>query len=257
MKLGVSYNVFDGEELLEGSIKQIREHVDHISVVYQTESYFGNKANEGLEDLIHDLKTRHLIDDIHKYDNNFSKNPQDNEKRKRNIGLNIAKCKLCSHFMNMDCDEFYVTKEFAEAKEFVKKEKTQASACYFKNYIKEPIYQLTQEPKTYVPFIYKINWFSKFRGRSYFPVLVDPTRKMNSEGKFKLFAKEEIMMHHMWAVRSKDEDILKKFKNSSGRMYESGVKQKDELVEKVLEFKRGKIDNFDVTEVPNQFNIYV
>ena len=42
MKLGVSYNVFDGEELLESSIKSIRDNVDHISVVYQTISNFGN-----------------------------------------------------------------------------------------------------------------------------------------------------------------------------------------------------------------------
>ena len=30
MKLGVSYNIFDGEELLENSIKSIRKNVDYI-----------------------------------------------------------------------------------------------------------------------------------------------------------------------------------------------------------------------------------
>ena len=34
MKLGVSYNLFDGEELLESSIKSIRDNVDYVSVVY-------------------------------------------------------------------------------------------------------------------------------------------------------------------------------------------------------------------------------
>ncbi|GEM_PF-2956161 len=34
MKLGVSYNVFDGQELLESSIKSIRENVDyHMSLM--------------------------------------------------------------------------------------------------------------------------------------------------------------------------------------------------------------------------------
>ena len=38
MKLGCSWNVFDGEELLEGSIKQIRQHVDYVSVSQQNVS---------------------------------------------------------------------------------------------------------------------------------------------------------------------------------------------------------------------------
>lgn len=33
--LSVSYNLFDGEELLEDSIMCIRNLVDHVSVVYQ------------------------------------------------------------------------------------------------------------------------------------------------------------------------------------------------------------------------------
>ena len=41
MKVGISYNLFDGEELLEASIKSVRDNVDYISIVYQTESNFG------------------------------------------------------------------------------------------------------------------------------------------------------------------------------------------------------------------------
>ena len=56
MKLGVSYNIFDGEELLEGSIKQIKDQVDYISVVYQTISNFGNSCNEDLVNFLNKLK---------------------------------------------------------------------------------------------------------------------------------------------------------------------------------------------------------
>ena len=45
MKLGISYNVFDGEELLEKSILCIRDQVDFISVVYQEKSNFGNQCD--------------------------------------------------------------------------------------------------------------------------------------------------------------------------------------------------------------------
>jgi CRP-like cAMP-binding protein len=63
MKLGISYNLFDGEELLEGSIKQIRQHVDYVSVVYQTISNFGNTCSPELIRLLEKLKSEGLIDE--------------------------------------------------------------------------------------------------------------------------------------------------------------------------------------------------
>jgi hypothetical protein len=38
-KLGATYNVFDGEELLEASIASIRPLVQYVSVVFQTGMY--------------------------------------------------------------------------------------------------------------------------------------------------------------------------------------------------------------------------
>jgi hypothetical protein len=48
MKLGVSFNIFDGEEMLFFSLRNLRPMVDHINVVYQTISNYGNK-NQNLE----------------------------------------------------------------------------------------------------------------------------------------------------------------------------------------------------------------
>ena len=56
MKVGVSYNLFDGEELLEDSIKSIRNNVDYISVVYQTVSNFGNPCSPNLMPVLEELK---------------------------------------------------------------------------------------------------------------------------------------------------------------------------------------------------------
>ena len=36
MKLGIAYNVFDGEELLTSSLENMRDMVDFICIVYQT-----------------------------------------------------------------------------------------------------------------------------------------------------------------------------------------------------------------------------
>ena len=48
-KWGVSYSLFDGEELLEPSILSIRDCVDYINVVYQKESWVGTPATENIE----------------------------------------------------------------------------------------------------------------------------------------------------------------------------------------------------------------
>lgn len=111
-KYSVSYNVFDGVELLEDSINQIRSVVDHISIVFQETSNWGNKLTQKEIDIVYDLKNRNIIDDlfIYRFNNNIS--IQHNETSKRNIGVQIARDNNCTHCMTVDCDEFYVTSEF-------------------------------------------------------------------------------------------------------------------------------------------------
>ena len=47
-KLGISYSVWDGEELLEASIKSVRENADYINVVWQRKSWHGADCNLSL-----------------------------------------------------------------------------------------------------------------------------------------------------------------------------------------------------------------
>ena len=67
MKLGISYNLFDGEELLEYSINSVRDSCDHINVVYQKISNWGEPCSKDLEDILHDLLRKKLIDKIYCY----------------------------------------------------------------------------------------------------------------------------------------------------------------------------------------------
>lgn len=39
---GVSYSAFDGDEILEGSLRSIRGEADYINVIYQTQSWYGD-----------------------------------------------------------------------------------------------------------------------------------------------------------------------------------------------------------------------
>lgn len=211
MKLGVSYNLFDGEELLESSIKSIRTNVDFISVVYQTVSNFGNPCNEELEPLLESLHKEGLIDELFEYRPNINKGGHYNEIRKRNIGLTLSEGAGCTHHMAMDSDEFYTNEQFKYMKKTMEESGYDSSACQMTTYYKEPIYRLEPKEEYYVSLLFKIK-----QGREYvighpFPVLVDPTRRMEP-GNCKVFTRDEIEMHHMSYVRK---NIRKKLQNSS------------------------------------------
>ncbi len=218
MRLGVSYNLFDGEELIEQSIKSIRAEVDHISVVYQKVSNHGNNHafSDELELLLKSLKEKGLVDYYELYTPDLKISQHYNEVGKRNRGLEIARENGCTHFVSFDTDEFYEIDSFKKAKEFILKNNITSTACHIVSYIKEPIYQISGVREAFVPFISKIYPKSKITLASKFPVLVDPTRALSgvkiTKKRFKLFSKTDIVMHHMGLVRR---DLDTKFRNSS------------------------------------------
>lgn len=210
-KLGVSYNLFDAEELLESSIKSVRDIVDYVSVVYQTESNFGNPCNEGLVPLLTKLHSEGLIDELFEYKPKIAKGGHYNEIRKRNIGLILSEGAGCTHHMAMDSDEFYTKEQM----EFVKKELVDgdydSSACQMTTYYKKPTFRLEPKEEYYVSLFHKIKPGVEYVIGHPFPVLVDPTRRVNP-GNCRIFTRDEIEMHHMSYVRR---DLRKKLTNSS------------------------------------------
>lgn len=211
MKLGVSYNVFDGEELLEGSIKCIRDQVDYISVVYQTISNFGNPCTEELLPLLNRLKSEGLVDELFEYKPKINAGGHYNEITKRNVGLSLSVGTKCTHHMSMDSDEYYLPEQFKFLKEEMINGNYDSSYCQMRTYYKSWEYQLDPPEEYYVSLIYKINQYSLFEMGKYSPVLVDPTRRMDS-GKHRIFKREEIEMHHGSYIRN---NIRTKLDNSS------------------------------------------
>lgn len=211
MKIGISYNVFDGEELLESSINSIRNNVDYISVVYQTISNFGNPCDDGLVPLLEDLKNRGLVDELFNYRPRVNKGGHFNEISKRNIGLSLSEGAGCTHHMAMDSDEFYTDEDFKLMKSQMEINNYESSACQMTTYYKEPIYRLDPKEDYYVSLLFKIRQGKEYVIGHPFPVLVDPTRRMEP-GRCKIFARDEIEMHHMSYVRK---DLRKKLQNSS------------------------------------------
>lgn len=260
MKLGVSYNLFDGEELLEASIKSIRNNVQYISVVYQKISNYGNAAEPDLEEKLTKLKKEGLIDEIYLYEPDLKLSPHQNEKNKRDIGLKLAKKNKCNYFMSMDVDEFYDELQFRNAIYQIIKNNVSMSAASIVEYLKDPenqivggytfVAQNSDLYNFYVPFIIKINKFKKQKhGQGYFPCLTDPTRKLFSPGNFKLFSAQEIVLHHMSTVRK---DLNKKYDNSS-------LIDTDKETQEYIRAIQQEILNFDFVknkELPQDCSIF-
>jgi hypothetical protein len=221
MKLGISYNVFDGEELLECSIKSVRENVDYISVVYQTVSNYGFRCNLNLVETLTELKADGLIDELHEYIPQILSRDRDNasynEVEKRDIGLSLSRRNNCTHHMSMDCDEFYVPEQFSYMKNVIAENNYDSAACRYQNYYKDSIYLLPDfKADIYVSTIFRINDDTKFVFRSReSPVRIDPTRKTNNK-KYKIFGRAEVQMHHMTLIRK---DLRSKFMSSSYRKH--------------------------------------
>ncbi len=259
MKLGVSYNLFDAEELLPFSAKSIRSSVDYINVIYQTTSNFGQQSSSDLEEKLKQMQKEGLIDEIFHYQPNLKLTAQKNEIKKRNIGLNLAKKNKCTHFMSLDVDEFYEAQELNNAKEFIIKKKIDYSAVSLVEYIKTPTLRLIEgytftfeNDEKYnfqVPFIINLkkNPFCR-HGKSFFPVLTDPTRRVNAKGKFYLFPVQEIVMHHMSSVRK---DLEKKFSNSSFMNSPPEVqKYVNNIKEEILNF------DFEQTKISGDYALF-
>lgn len=228
IRLAAIYNVWDADYLLPFSIAQIRKHVDEIIVVYQNESNFG----ELYEPTIPSDLVKYL------YAPNKSQSATWNETRKRNIGLGIAQDLGCTHFISMDCDEFYDSEEFLAYK--TRAVVFDSSACQMYTYYKYPHVRLSPIEPYYVPFISRIKPDTKLGVRDY-PVQVDPTRSVSTCKEF--YQIDRPVMHHMSWVRK---DIEQKLRNSS-----ASIRWKSRIPEFVELF-----NNFEIAKKMAMFDQY-
>lgn len=220
-KLGISYSVWDGEELLEASLKSVRENADYINVVWQKKSWQGADCDENLESLLLKLKDNGFIDEIIFFEPDFNLSPQQNEVNKRNLGLKAAVNAGCSHFLLMDCDEFYDKNEFKTAKEFIYKNYITHSACIIEDYFAIN-YRSTVVGKYYVPFIYKVDKHSKLdvKANTHLCWNIDPTRKIALKLFHRCWFAHNLIMHHYTGVRKNKK---RKLENSSASLNQESV----------------------------------
>ena len=211
-KFGVSYSVFDGEYLLEPSIRAIRSVVDYVNVVYQRQSWYGNPADENLLPRLQNLKAKGLIDELIEYVPNLQKSAGWQELYKRNLGLKAAVKAGVTYFMTMDVDEFYHAAEMKLAQDFILEHDIDCSFVNFYNYGPQPTNLALGAAGCLMPFFAKVNAYSKLGKNSHLPCVIDKTRRMKHRLGNKYYVLSNVMAHHMTTVRK---DLPAKYVNSS------------------------------------------
>lgn len=208
---GCSYSVFDGEELLEASIKSIRNVMDYINVVYQKSNWYNTEHNEKLYLFCKSLQEQGLIDELIEYVPDSKIPAPEQEKNKRMLGLEYAQRYGVNYFMTMDVDEFYEENDILKAKQFIIDNKITHSYCLQYKYAYSPTNRRT-DFVGYVGFFCRIDKKSKICKNSHIPVLIDPTRRISHKRGAKYFVIPNLKMHHFEWCRK---NIQKKIASSS------------------------------------------
>lgn len=236
MRLGISYNVFEGEELLACAVSQVRNNIDFISVVYQTESYFGNKSNDSLLSTLISLKEEKLIDELVEHKNNLSLRPKENEVDARNAGLQASIKNGCTHHISSDVDEIYENIEYVKSK----MDGYDSSVVYLENYYKCSNYQITPSQNHQTTFIHSVDFYYSMEVD--YPYNIDMTRRLVDVKNCIVFNKDDFLIHHMSYVR----------KNIRSKIYNSGnwvISDKEKFVKEYELYKLG-----DKLKIPPDFN---
>ncbi len=249
MNLAAIYNTFDGEELLEGSIKQFYEAVDVVIIVYQTTSNYGEYYPD-VELLVQRLQKQYTKVHLLKYEPQHGQG-QYNERRKRQLGYEEAEALGCSHFLFVDNDEYYDTQQFQAAKQQISQHAYDTTACQLYTYYKKPIYRLKPIESYWVPFICTIKPGARI-GRG-FPVRVDPTRGILPAQNFYSFTRQQLMMHHYSYLRH---NMARKLRNSSARHHFGNI---DHCLQQINNWQPGQpiwpYDGYEVEVVEDVFGV--
>jgi hypothetical protein len=222
----MTINAFDASELLYDLISEIRDQIDWIIGIYQKRSYWNNPmSKEDMDELLR-LKELGLIDELIEFKPNFTKYSREQECDKRNMGIDIAKQRGCSHIINVDADEFYDKDQFRTAIEMINKNGWSITYWSYVNYYKDFEHYLVYPFRPLVPGIHSTYFKYTYNGPA--PGPTDPTRRIlnpSNLGTY-VFPDEIIRMGHAGWIRK---DIRKKLVNWSAKNH-----FKKELIDKAV-----------------------
>lgn len=211
MKVIAAYNIFNGLEIFHKSIEYTRPYVDQVIFIYQTTSYRGNENEDVVNHVLEYPEIYH-----YEFKPNLNLQPKENELNKQNYMIQLCKDLGGTHMILMDCDHIYQPDKFKTAID--KSAPYDVTFTRMMTYYKYPTWQLTPPEDYYMPFMIRLHPETIFeKNKVGFPVLVDPTLRVNTCSNYYVFPINEFYFHHYSMVRA---DINEKFQNSPSKPYE-------------------------------------
>lgn len=249
MKTAAILNFWDCAELLPYAVKNWFKCVDEVIIVFSDKSNYGQ-----------------FIDNTNFLDQPefagckivrcepIQLPPMDNERRKRNFGLDYARSLRVTHFIMADADEFYDPQELKQELKRFDDPNMKGLICGCQTYFKSPTLTIGLDT-TRVTFIHQLSPGLRFTWNKKFPfawdgpaIRIDPTRQLNINDGVQW---STIIMHHYSYVRK---DLEVKINNSTARdnINRSDVRQEYMLAKDgyFLKFYGKKLYT-----VENRFNI--
>lgn len=255
MKLGAIYTVFNGLELLEGSIRQVIDHVDVVAIVYQ------ELSNRGHHDGYVRIRVKQIMESIGSdklklvvFCPDMNLDTKTNELNKHNLGLKHLKTWGCTHFFLSATDHYYHPEQFKYAKTRAEWEGYDVTLTAMFTYYKNPTWQIEPIESYFMPFICKLHRDTQYVKGKKWKYLVDPSVRINTDKEMYLFREDEIMMHHYSMIRV---DIENKFNNAaaSSRWGDKAKIYLDEYNGATLDSKLAYFGGRGLKVVRNYFDI--
>ena len=210
MRLGVTYTVFSGLELLKPSIQNIRPFASHIVVVWSSVSSTGEKAVNYIKPLLDDLVKSKLVDELIEFDPKITAKPiemQDNCRMKREVGRLLCLKAGCTHHLIRDCDEFFDPDQFQSMLDIFPT--VDCTISRIREYVHHPTKRLKNLSGLHVPIVQNIK--GKLHRFNIFKVTVDMGRTVSNVESFRIFTSDEFVMHHFTFVRYNEEEMRRKY----------------------------------------------
>jgi hypothetical protein len=210
MKLGVSYGVFSGLELLKPSILNIRRFASYIVVVWSPISSTGESAVGYMKPLLNDLVETGLVDELIEFHPKITSTPikmQDNCRMKREVGRIACLKAGCTHHLIRDCDEFHEEVQFESMLDIFPS--VDCTLTQIREYIQHPTKRLKTLSGLYVPAVQRID--KKLYRNNPFKVTVDMGRTVSQIDSFRILTPSELLLHHFTFVRYDERELERKY----------------------------------------------
>jgi hypothetical protein len=254
MKTALLYTFWTGDdvEMLKRSIQHNGLFVDRVIVFYQKTSNTGN-FNENLfnffsfNNLIIERKNysvmmeNGIVVSFKNFEPNLSLPTKENERIKHNLMIQTAKSQGFTHFIMAAADHFYNKNTFENAKKVISESNPDVIFTKMITYYKREKWAIWPLESYYMPFIHKMHPGTEISKSVEYPVLVDPSVKVNTIGSFHIMGPKDGILHHYSMIRT---DIVKKFRNAA-----ASVRWSKEQVE-------GFIEEYENAEIGNKLTYF-